>query len=118
MNHRLSPTLSTPSRSGRSGYFLAAGFFGLAFVLLSVVVALRWLGGLDLDAGLVGHFQAPCWALNASEAVSPLASGEFCLLYAGGLVVWCLAHRRPRLAIWLVGLLLALVVVEFAFKFA
>src|SRR6266571_4999710 len=120
MSHSPGITISPRgrSRSRRYSYLWAAGLFGLGFVLLGVVGGLRWLWGLDLRLVLAGHFDAPCWALNASEAASPLVAGEVSLLYAGALAIWCLWHRRPWLGVWLVGLLFAIVAVEFAFKFA
>src|SRR5437867_4117137 len=107
MSHSPGATLSMCGRSRlrRSGYFWAAGLFGLGFGLLSMVVGLRWVWGLDLQFALAGHFDAPCWALNTSEAASPLVAGEVSLLYAGALAIWCLWHRRPWLGVWLVGLL-------------
>src|SRR5712691_4738414 len=118
MSYNLSATLRLDlRRAALTGYWRAALGSGLAFVLLSILVALRLPWELDLRLALAGHVDAPCWALNLSEATSPLVAGEVCLLYAAALGLWCLAQRRPRAAVWLISLMFATVAVEFLFKF-
>ena len=100
------------------GYRRAALCLGAAYALLTLIVALGWLRPLDLSLSRAARADLPCWALNAGEAASVPLAGELSLLYVGTLALLCLRHGRPLLGGWLIGLLVAIVAVEFVFKFA
>jgi membrane-associated phospholipid phosphatase len=100
------------------GYLRAAGCFGAAFIGLALLVATGWLRPLDLALVEAARFGTPCWALNASEAASLVLAGELSLGYVGVLAMLCLWARHPLPGLFLIGLLLATVMIEFIFKFS
>jgi membrane-associated phospholipid phosphatase len=99
-------------------YRRAALSFGAAYILFTLIVALGWLRSLDFSLSRAARADLPCWALNAGEAASVPLAGELSLLYVGALALLCLRHGRPLLGGWLIGLLAAIVAVEFLFKFS
>ena len=107
-----------PNSTAATRYRRAAGFFGAAYAALIALVALGWVRPLDLSLAAVAYFGLPCWALSVSDAASLLLAGEVSLLYAAALALLCTWRGRPLLGLWLAGVMLATVPVEFLFKFS
>jgi membrane-associated phospholipid phosphatase len=88
----------------------------VGFVLLALAASLGWLRPLDRAIARPAIAASPCALRQVSDVASILFAGEPSLLGAGigaGFLAW---RRRPALAAWLLGLLLATVAVEVGCK--
>jgi len=101
-----------------AGYLRAALLSLVSYAFVAALVALDWLRPLDIALARFARFESPCWALSVGEAASLLLAGEVSLIYLGGLAGLCVWRGRLVAAVWLVGLMFALLAIEFTFKFS
>ena len=108
---RMQLARASPARYDR----LAAACAG-AFVAVLLAAALGWLRPLDRRLTRVAFADTPCAARGVSAALNIAFSGEASLLYTGIGALVLLRRRQRHLAGWLVGLVLATMLVEYACK--